>query len=476
VLRDVRAAAGDRPVLVRVLAGWEPRRVAAVVRRAEAAGIDGVIVVAGTPFEALPEGELVCNGALPRALAVVEQVAARLPTALSGGVLTPQDAADARAAGAGLIALTDGLVYAGPGLPQRINRRLAAKVSGPDPSARGAAELSAPRGAAEQRAPLPPDRRTLRGRLLLTLVTAGLIFGGLVLLVLAATVQLMPNDTDHLGMSVAELCRKDDCRIVDFIAHDRASFGGTVTAIGLVYAWIVGGPLRRGEPWAWWALLLSGAAGYVGFLSFVGYGYLDTWHGVTTLALIALWIPGLVLTRHALAGPSDIRAALRQPGAQAWVWSPAGRGRLGLLLLAGGMLSAGLTILVVAMTTVFVPQDTAFMALDRSQLDAINPRLVSVIAHDRAEFGAGLVALGILFALAAWKAIRPGAHGVWPALASAGAVLFAAAWLAHPVIGYTSFTHLLPVYGGAALLVASLVPLRGALRAPPSDPVAFPDV
>jgi dihydroorotate dehydrogenase len=466
LLRDVRAAAGDRPVLVRVLAGWEPRRIDAILRRAEAAGIDGVLVVAGTSYAAMPDGELVCNGALPRALAVVERVAERLPTALSGGVLTPEDAAGARAAGAGLVALTDGLVYAGPGLPRRANRRLAAKAA---PAIVADPPLPAP---------TPPDRRTLLGRFLLALVTAGLVFGGLVLLVLAATVQLMPNDTDHLGMSVAELCRKDDCRIVDFIAHDRASFGGTVTAIGLIYAWLVGGPLRRGEPWAWWALLLSGAAGYLGFLSFVGYGYLDTWHGVTTLVLVALWIPGLVLTRRAVVagGRGGFRAALDLPGAAAWRWSPAGRGRLGMLLLAGGMLSAGLTILVVAMTTVFVPQDTAFMQLDRSQLDAINPRLVSVIAHDRAEFGAGLVALGILFGLSAWKAIRPGAHGVWPALASAGAVLFGAAWLAHPVIGYTSFTHLMPVYGGAALLVAALVPLRAALRQPQGDPAAFPDV
>lgn len=497
LLRGVRAAAGERPVLVRVLAGWEPRRVAAVVRRAKTAGIDGVVVVAGTSYAAMPDGELVCNGALPRALAVVEQVAERLPTALSGGVLTPHDAAGARAAGAGLVALTDGLVYAGPGLPQRINRRLAGKVSRAGPSARdatrataserdatgaAASALGATRAApsaataADPLPPVPPDRRTVRGRLLLTLVAAGLVFGGLVLLVLAITVQLLPNDTDHLGMSVAELCRKDGCRIVDFIAHDRAAYGSAVTAIGVLYAWIVSGPLRRDEPWAWWALLLSGAAGYAGFLSFVGYGYLDTWHGATTIVLIALWAPGLALTRRAVIGSADIRAVLRPPGAQAWTWSPAGRGRLGLLLLAGAMLSAGLTILVVGVTTVFVPQDTAFMELDRAQLDAINPRLVSVIAHDRAEFGAGLVALGILFGLGAWKAIRPGALGAWRAFAVAGAVLLIGAWVAHPAIGYTSFVHLAPVYGGALLLVAALVPLRGALRAPPRDPEAFPDV
>jgi dihydroorotate dehydrogenase len=116
------------------------------------------------------------------------------------------------------------------------------------------------------------------------------------------------------------------------------------------------------------------------------------------------------------------------------------------------------------------------MQLDRAQLDAINPRLVAVIAHDRAEFGAGLVALGILFGIGAWKAIRPGARGAWRAFAGAGAVLLAGAWVPHPAIGYTSFVHLAPVYGGALLLIASLVSLRGALRAPSRDPVSFPDV
>jgi dihydroorotate dehydrogenase len=159
-----------------------------------------------------------------------------------------------------------------------------------------------------------------------------------------------------------------------------------------------------------------------------------------------------------------LRAAFRQPGAPAWLWIPAGRGRLGLAMLAGGMLTAGDTILAVGMTTVFVPQDREFIRLDRDQIDAINARLVAVIAHDRAEFGAGLFALGILFAAGACQGIRPGATGALRAFAVAGAVVFASAYAAHPTIGYTSFVHLLPVYSGAALLLLALVPLRRALR------------
>ena len=101
---------------------------------------------------------------------------------------------------------------------------------------------------------------------------------------------------------------------------------------------------------------------------------------------------------------------------------------------------------------------------------------MAVIAHDRAEFGAGLVALGILFGLGAWKAIRPGARGAVRAFAAAGLVVFVAAYVAHPAIGYNSFVHLAPVYGAAALLIAALAALREALRQRTEDPLTFPDV
>jgi hypothetical protein len=42
-------------------------------------------------------------------------------------------------------------------------------------------------------------------------------------------------------------------------------------------------------------------------------------------------------------------------------------------------------------TRVFVAEDLEFMGLTRGALDAINPRLVPLIAHDRAGFGGGLV-------------------------------------------------------------------------------------
>jgi hypothetical protein len=53
----------------------------------------------------------------------------------------------------------------------------------------------------------------------------------------------------------------------------------------------------RRESWAWWALALSGCAGFLSFLSSIGYGYLNTWHGAATLVLMPLFVAGLVRAR-----------------------------------------------------------------------------------------------------------------------------------------------------------------------------------
>src|SRR6478672_10362915 len=77
----------------------------------------------------------------------------------------------------------------------------------------------------------------------------------------AATGHFLPHDATYLGMSASQLCAVDDCRILQFMIHDRISFGGVLVAIGVVYLWLTMCPLRRHESWAWSALAASGTAG-----------------------------------------------------------------------------------------------------------------------------------------------------------------------------------------------------------------------
>jgi hypothetical protein len=175
----------------------------------------------------------------------------------------------------------------------------------------------------------------------------GLLASGLFALFLAATGQFLPHDEKFLGMTARRLCSLHGCRIVHFMVHDRLAFGGALTAVGLVYLWLVASPLRQGRAWAWWLLLVSGTAGFASFLAYLGYGYLDTRHGVATLGLLPCFVLGLARSRALLLNPAAGIGSLLKSGVVI-PWSSAyGVGRACLLVTAVGMVFGGLTILVV---------------------------------------------------------------------------------------------------------------------------------
>jgi hypothetical protein len=89
-----------------------------------------------------------------------------------------------------------------------------------------------------------------------------------------------------------------------------------------------------------------------------------------------------------------------------------------LVVTAFGMIGAGLTIQFPGMTSVFVPTDLAFMEIDRQQLNAINPRLIPLIAHDRAGFGGAVTTAGMLTLASVWYG-NP-SRSLWQALAIGG--------------------------------------------------------
>ncbi|MGH9362760.1 MAG: hypothetical protein ACRD2T_12670 [Thermoanaerobaculia bacterium] len=295
-----------------------------------------------------------------------------------------------------------------------------------------------------------------------------LIASGLFALALAATVNLLPHDVAYLGMSHARLCTYHGCRVARFMAHDRVAFGGVIIAIGILYHWLARGPLRRGQAWAWWAVFLSGLVGFASFLTYLGYGYLDVWHGRATLALLPFFAAGLALSFRDVRVPPRGPRSLLMPGERAAWRSRLGAGRACLLFTALGMMAGGVIILAVGLTQVFVPQDLEFMGVRPGELHAISPRLVPLIAHDRTGFGGGLLSAGIAILCCAWCAVRRGDRGLWWALLAAGGVGFAAALGVHFLIGYTSFSHLAPAYAGAAAFVAGIALLARPMRSRPT--------
>jgi hypothetical protein len=283
------------------------------------------------------------------------------------------------------------------------------------------------------------------GRWALRLLAWAIGASGLFAMLLAVSGRFLPHDEAYLGMTAQDLCALHGCRIVHFMIHDRLSFGGALIAIGLLYAWLTDGPLRRGEAWAWRLLLGSGVFGFASFFAYLGYGYLDTWHGLATLALGPCFLFGL-----ARSWPTR---SVSRPKAPAWK-SAAGVGRAALLMTAAGLVVGGATIMTVGMTWVFVPQDLAFMDLSVAELDALSPRLVPLIAHDRAGFGGAVCCAGVTILCCVWRAVPT--PGLWWTLALAGAAGFGAGIGAHPAVGYIDPLHLAPAVIGAIAYTAGL--------------------
>jgi hypothetical protein len=291
------------------------------------------------------------------------------------------------------------------------------------------------------------------GVLLLLATAASLVLAGGFAMFLAASGEFLPHDIRYLGMSAAELCSIADCRIVGFMVHDRAAFGGALSAVGVLYAYLVLFPLRQGEAWAWWLLAISASTGFGGFLAYLGYGYLDTWHGVGTVLLLPVFVVGLLRSRRLLghlASPVVLLAArdLRTPPARRQA------GRACLLLGAAGTALGGLTILWVGITDIFVPEDLAFMGLSAERLQAVNPRLVPLMAHDRAGFGGAVFTLGLTAFFCLWCA--PPTRALWEAMLVSGGVALAAAIGVHGFVGYTDLWHLAPALAAAASMIIGL--------------------
>jgi hypothetical protein len=292
------------------------------------------------------------------------------------------------------------------------------------------------------------------GRPLLLFMALCLVLAGVFALFLSATGQFLPHDVQFLGMTPEQLCVINECRIVHFMFHDRVSFGGVLIAIGTLYLWLAEFPLRHRQAWAWWLFLASGLLGFGSFLAYFGYGYLDTWHGVATLGLLPFFVLGLARAFFLLPRPVSPSGLLRPAVKVPWV-SSFGLGRLCLLGTALGLIGGGATILVVGVTCVFVPQDLAYMGLSAEDLHAINPRLVPLIAHDRAGFGGGVCTYGALMFFCVWCGSP--SPSLWQALCLSGLTAFTTALGVHPIIGYTDPVHLAPAAVGAVVFIAGLV-------------------
>ena len=291
------------------------------------------------------------------------------------------------------------------------------------------------------------------GRPLLGLYAVGLALAGLFAWFLSAAGEALPHELRFLGMSLDQLHELAGGRVADFMTHDRVAFGGTLIALGVLYAWIVVVPLASGERWAWWLTAVTGVFGFASFVAYAGSGYVDGWHATAAAALLGAFVSGLALTRRWLEG------ADRAPRASwpSWRTLP-GLGRRLVGLTGLGMVVAGSVILALGSIVVFVPQDLIYIGFDRAALDALDRHLVPLIAHDRTGFGGGVATIGlVVLGLVRWGSWS---RSLWQALALAGGIGFGAAIGVHGRVGYLDATHVGPAVLGAAVFAVGMLLAR----------------
>jgi hypothetical protein len=254
---------------------------------------------------------------------------------------------------------------------------------------------------------------------------------------------VLPYDEHFVGLSRAELDAINP-RLLAFMTHDRVTLAGTMLTVGILYSGLGWHAVRRGYHWAWVAVLASGMTGFFSFFTFLGFGYFEPFHAFVTTLLFQL----LLLAWHAPLG--DARLPSRMPLEEDSRWRLAQWGQLLLVIEALAVLTAGIVITIVGSTSVFVKEDLAFMQCSADLIGA-NPRLLGLIAHDRATFGGMLMASGLTTLMATLWGFAAGRSWLWSTLFFAGTAGYLCTLVVHYAVGYVDLHHLLPAYIGLAL-------------------------
>ena len=346
-----------------------------------------------------------------------------------GHVIDPQDALDLRDAGADLVLIDDGLVFSGPGLSKRINE----------------AELA--------RLPIPPTpvdpRRGPESWVWTLLLGIALFGGGWLALLIALTRVILPYDEAFVGMNREQLCGVND-RLVDFMSHDRVTLAGTMIALGWCYSMLSICGSRRGRHWAQVTIIASSFVGFFSFFAFLGYGYFDPFHAFVAAILFQFMLFGLA------APLSPVRDRVTPTLREDRPWRLAQWGQMLLLGHAVALFTAGVVILGVGSTSVFVTEDLEFMGTTAAALSEANPRIIPLIAHDRASFGGMLLSCGLATLLPVLWGFERGRPWLWNMLGGAGVAGYLCAISVHFAVGYVSAWHLAPAFGGALVLAVGL--------------------
>lgn len=144
-----------------------------------------------------------------------------------------------------------------------------------------------------------------------------------------------------------------------------------------------------------------------------------------------------------------------------WFWTT---------LMGAGMLFGSLLALVIAATRIVLPYDEAFVGTAREGLEAMNPRLLAFMAHDRVTLAGTMVAIGVMYVGLSVFGIRRGLHWAQQTVFISAFTGFASFFL-FLGFGYLDTFH---AFVTGALLQLLLLAVHSKLST--SSPSAAPDV
>jgi len=392
---------------------------------------DGVVIGGERPVEGggAVQGHCLKSSGLETLRLVRQLGPSNWIVTVAAGVHEPQDATLFMQNGADAVLLGSGFVFAGPGLPKRINdAMISEKVKS---------------------AAIPETPSFWKHWGWMCLLGIGMIVGGCMAWLIAISSVLLPYDLSYLHMKRDELIAFN-AHLLHFMSHDRITLSGTMISIGILYYQLAKHGLRDGLHWAKTAVTASCLVGFPTFFLYLGYGFFDPLHAAAAIILLPMFL--LSLRRNP---DRPFRGSVSMVNDR--IWKRALWGQLCFVVLGVSLAIGGLTIATIGVTHVFVPTDLTFMQSTPAELNAFNPQLIPLIAHDRAGFGGALFSDAVVLLITALWGIQSGQRWLWRALLFGGMPAFIAGLSVHYGIGYTDFIHLLPAWFAFALYVAGLI-------------------
>ncbi|TAN34888.1 hypothetical protein EPN29_00795 [bacterium] len=142
--------------------------------------------------------------------------------------------------------------------------------------------------------------RALVGQLLMVGAGFGLIVGGLTISYVGLTSVFVPTDLTYMS-TTAQALNEANNRLLSFIAHDRAGFGGALMSAGVAVLLMAAWGWQRGQAWVWWGLAASATSGFGAALGVhLALAYTDFWHVAPIYAGILVSVLSLTLGRSFL--------------------------------------------------------------------------------------------------------------------------------------------------------------------------------